>query len=72
MPVKENHISDDEPVAKMGYPDLDMGHPSVTAIVLAAAYGRRDAVTLLASGNASVSAIAAQFVAALDIHWSCS
>lgn len=31
-------------------------------------YGRRVATTLLVSGNASVSAIAAQFVAALEIH----
>jgi hypothetical protein len=29
-------------------------------------------MTLSASGKASVSAIAAQFVAALEIHWSCS
>jgi hypothetical protein len=35
-------------------------------------YGRRDAMTLLDSGNASASAIAAQFVAALEIHWSCA
>jgi hypothetical protein len=31
-------------------------------------YGRLDATTLLASGNANASAIAAQFVAALEIH----
>jgi len=36
------------------------------------AYGRRDAITLLASGNASASAMAAQLVAALEIHWSCA
>jgi hypothetical protein len=32
------------------------------------AHGKREAIMLLASGNASVSAIAAQFVAALEIH----
>jgi hypothetical protein len=40
--------------------------------IVAADHGKREAITLLASGNASVSAIAAQFVAALEIHWSCS
>jgi hypothetical protein len=25
---QESHVSDDETVAKMGHPDLDVGHPS--------------------------------------------
>jgi hypothetical protein len=28
--VEGSHLSDDETVAKMGHPDLDVGHPSET------------------------------------------
>jgi hypothetical protein len=28
--VEETHLSDDETVAKMGHPDLDVGQPSGT------------------------------------------
>jgi hypothetical protein len=30
------HLSDDEAVAKMGHPNLDVGHPGVRALVAVA------------------------------------
>ena len=42
--------------------------PTLQQLLPQTTYGRRDAVTVLASGSASASAIAAQFVAALEIH----
>jgi hypothetical protein len=37
--ARRPHLSDDETVAKMGHPDLDVGHPSQLRFALNAKYG---------------------------------